>query len=135
MQSIRTWLIGSVLTLGAMTGGAAAAQTATAEAESEYANCHFKLALAQFEQRAASGDAIAAELAGQMLYYGELLYGNDVPRDREHARELLSQAALAGRPVARFLLARIDAPARSEHAQAADAGACTDAYVFGREGC
>lgn len=72
-----------------------------------YANGDFTLALTVYEQLAQQGNAEAAQIAGQMLLYGEALYGKQVRQDRPRAARLLRAAADDGRPVAQFLLRRI----------------------------
>lgn len=72
-----------------------------------YANGNFNLALTVYEQLAHQGNAQAAQIAGEMLFYGEALYGRQVRQDRQRAAKLLQRAADDGRPVAQFLLNRI----------------------------
>ncbi len=72
-----------------------------------YANGDFTLALTVYEQLAQQGNAEAAQIAGQMLLFGEALYGRQVRQDRPRAATLLQRAADDGRPVAQFLLSRI----------------------------
>lgn len=83
------------------------AQGTTALADADYAAGHYTQALVSFERRAAAGDAVAAELARQMLYYGPAVYGPAVARDPQRAAALLSQAARGGRPYARYLFERL----------------------------
>lgn len=73
-------------------------------ADREYEVQHYDRALALYEELATAGDARAAELAGQMLLFGEALYGTAVPRDRARATRWLRQAASADHPLARHLL-------------------------------
>ncbi|MBE0546213.1 MAG: hypothetical protein IH627_00855 [Rubrivivax sp.] len=103
-------------------------QNQAAAAEAEYAAGRFPNALMLFEARAAAGDTVAAEVAGQMLFYGETLYGKSVARDPERARHYLAQAARDGRPLARHLIERIGPPATGPR----DAGGD---YVPGPAGC
>ena len=104
------------------------AQGTTALADADYAAGHYAQALVSFERRAAAGGAVAAELAGQMLYYGPAVYGPAVARDPQRAAALLSQAARGGRPYARYLFERLAAPAN-------DGRAVDEAYVPGPAGC
>jgi hypothetical protein len=85
-----------------------------------YANGDFALALAVYEQLAYQGNAEAAQIAGQMLLFGEALYGRQVRQDRPRAAQLLQRAADEGRPVAQFLLSR--ASGSRAAAAAADTG-------------
>jgi TPR repeat protein len=84
--------------------GAGASAEQWLQADEAYAADHFAAALEIYLQLALSGDARAAELAGQMLFMGERLYGAQVVRDLGRAIELLTQAKRAGRPIAEFLL-------------------------------
>jgi hypothetical protein len=68
----------------------------------------YALALAEYEQLAQQGDARAAQIAGEMLYFGEALYGTQVRQDRRRAAMLMQQAAVNGRPEAGLLLKRIN---------------------------
>lgn len=103
-------------------------QDRAAAAEAEYAAGHFAHALILFESRAAAGDAVAAEIAGQMLFHGSALYGPSVARDPERARHYLTQAARDGRPVARHLIERVVPPATGPFDFGGD-------YVPGPAGC
>jgi len=114
--------------LAVSTATPAHAQDQAAVAEAEYAAGHFAEALTLFETRAAAGDTVAAELAGQMLFYGATLYGQSIAGDPERARQYLAQAARDGRPVARYLIERVGSPAAAQP----DAG---DDYVPGPAGC
>lgn len=129
MKQMHRRLVTAFLGLGLMVG--AQADAPPAAEDSDYAACRYRIALMQFERRAADGNAEAAEMAGQMYFFGEGLYGKQVARDLERARHWLALAAHSGRPVAGYLLARIDANTVSARA----AETCTDAYVFGREDC
>jgi TPR repeat protein len=84
--------------------GARASAEQWLHADEAYAADHFAAALEIYVQLATSGDARAAELAGQMLFMGERLYGKQVARDLGRAIELLTQAQRAGRPIAEYLL-------------------------------
>ena len=65
-------------------------------------------ALADYELLAQQGDARAAQIAGEMLYFGEVLYGTQIRQDRRRAAMLMQQAASNGRPEAGLLLKRIN---------------------------
>lgn len=93
--------------LAASVGSAPHAQEAATRATDEYEAGHYAEALALFEARAAAGDTVAAELAGQMLLLGPTVYGSAVARDTRRAVGYLEQAARDGRPVARYLLDRM----------------------------
>jgi len=86
--------------------GAVAAGRAAHDVEGslEYAS-----ALALFEHLAARGDARAARLAGEMLYYGETLFGPEVRQDKARAARWLGVAARGGNFGALQLLKRVDA--------------------------
>lgn len=73
-----------------------------------YERRHFSQALTLYEQLSAHGHARAAEIAGQMLLFGESLYGASVRRDRARAAVLLAQAAAKGSPIAQHLLRHLD---------------------------
>jgi len=88
---------------GAGAGGPAANDVA---GSLEYAS-----ALALFEHLAARGDARAARMAGEMLYYGESLFGPEVRQDKARAGRWLGLAALGGNFGALQLLRRADAAA------------------------
>lgn len=103
-------------------------------AEDAYATQHFAVALHDFEQLAKQGNLNAAERAGQMLFFGEPLYGKAVPRDPKRASQWLTQAAKGGSEVSALLLQRIALPARAVAAEAADAPA-DEPYVPGPFGC
>lgn len=104
------------------------AQGSTPAGAAAYAAGRYDLALTRFERLAAGGDATAAEMAGQLLYYGETVYGPAVGRNHRLASRYLLQAAQAGRPLARYLLDRIMAPAMTPPDDA-------DTYVPGPHGC
>lgn len=76
----------------------------------------YALALAEYERLAQQGDARAAQIAGEMLYFGEVLYGTQVRQDRRRAAMLMQQAAGNGRPEAGLLLKRINVSQLSEAA-------------------
>lgn len=135
MKSNRVRLARLLLTVAGLMGTAAFAQAGLADAEADYENCHFAQALAGFERRAAAGEARAAEIAGQMHYYGEFLYGTQIRRNRERARHWLSQAASGGRPLARALLSRLDAAAAPARKPATATEGDSDTYVPGPAGC
>ncbi len=77
-------------------------------ARTAYERRHFSQALRLYEQLSAHGHARAAEIAGQMLLFGESLYGASVRRDRARAAVLLAQAAERGSPIAQHLLRYLD---------------------------
>jgi len=77
-------------------------------ARTAYEQRHFSQALTLYEQLSAHGHARAAEIAGQMLLFGESLYGASVKRDRARAAVLLAQAAARGSPIAQHLLRHLD---------------------------
>lgn len=95
-------------------------------AEAAYANQHFAFALEAFERLAAQGDARAADLAGQMLFFGECLYGGQVAHDAQRAAVWLAQAAKGGREVAGHLLKHAQAVSRAP--AGATAGSTTVRY-------
>jgi TPR repeat protein len=98
----------AALALAAFSNVASASPEAWERADNEYQVQRFANALEIYQQLAATGDARAAELAGQMLAIGETLYGDEVRRDPVKAAQLLSQAARAGRPVAAHLTRHIN---------------------------
>jgi|307.fasta_scaffold246603_1 TPR repeat protein len=55
-----------------------------------------------------AGNTIAAETLGDMLWYGESIYGPDVHRDPAAATEWFRRAARQGSAYARYMLAEID---------------------------
>ncbi len=112
----------------ASTGTPVYGQGIAAKAEAEYDAGHYANALALFERRAAHGDAVAAEMAGQMLYFGSAVYGTAVARDTQRAGGYLAQAARDGRPMARYLVDRIN----SSTPALPDTG---EEYVPGPAGC
>ncbi len=128
MNTNAKWLAVPFVWLAVSAATPAHAQDPAAAAEAEYAAGHFANALALFESRAAAGDAMAAEVAGQMLFYGSALYGKSVARDAERALRYLAQAARDGRPLARHLIERSGAAATGP----VDAGG---GYVPGPAGC
>ena len=82
---IRKQLAVIALALAAISAAPVLAQGIATDAEEEYANGHYASALAQFVQRAQSGDAAAAEVAGLMLYFGGALYARQIERDLPRA--------------------------------------------------
>jgi TPR repeat protein len=86
---------------------AAAAQAAWARAEKACDDEEFAAALATYEFLASQGDARAAHLAGEMLYFGEALFGPQVRRNKVRAARWLQFASSAGSNSARRLLKRI----------------------------
>lgn len=105
------------------------AQGASADADRAFADGRYAVALTLYQQRAVEGDAAAAELAGQMYYYGATVYGDEVRRDLARARSLLVQAAEAGRPLANYLARQLEREASSSSV-GSDEG-----YVPGPHGC
>lgn len=69
---------------------------------------HYAQALHGDEALARSGDAAAAERAGQMLYCGHALDGKLMPQELPRAKGWLKQASTAGRESAGFLLVRLE---------------------------
>lgn len=127
MKDTTGWLAACIISLAAAgSGGNVMAQEVTSSAEDEYAAGHYTSALALFEARAAAGDSAAAEIAGQMLYYGGTVYGPAIMSDRQRARRYLEQAASGERPAARYLSERADVPA---------SGVIEEEYVPGPAGC
>lgn len=74
------------------------------EANHAYYLEQYARSLSVYQKLAAAGNAEAAERAGFMLFQGDALYGRQIKRDPERARALLTQAAMAGRPGAGFML-------------------------------
>ncbi len=106
---MRTKTLVLVLVLTSLFCRAAAADEGRlARAAENYDVQRFTEALRLYELLATQGDARAAEMAGQMLYFGETLYGDQVRRDIPRATRWLAQAAQAGRPVATYLLRSVD---------------------------
>jgi TPR repeat protein len=68
--------------------------------EGEYAQ-----ALAMHRADAERGDPKAQEIVGLMLWFGDVLYGAQVPRDRIAAIEWLKRATAQGNQTARYMLA------------------------------
>jgi TPR repeat protein len=82
-----------------------AAETVTlAEANRTYYAGQYDRSLEMYRQLAEAGNAEAAERAGFMLFYGEDVFGKKVPRNVPKARELIMQAAMAGRAGAGFFM-------------------------------
>lgn len=75
-----------------------------AQAHHAYYIGHYERSLTMYRQLAEAGDAEAAERAGFMLLYGEDVFGKQVRRNVPKARELIMQAAMAGRTGAGFLM-------------------------------
>ena len=103
-------------------------------AEDAYAKHHFAAALQGFEQLAKHGDVRAAELVGQMLFFGERVYGTAVPRDVKRAHDWLTQAAQGGSTIAMFLLENARAGRQPSGSPAAVKPA-DEPYVPGSHGC
>ena len=78
------------------------------DAQRAYHSGQFGRSLAMYEALAARHNAEAAECAGFMLLMGEPMYGPQVRRDVERAKEFLVQAAAAGRGGAGFLLNMVE---------------------------
>lgn len=98
----------AIAAFAAASGLAAASPETWEAAEQEYEAQRFANALQMYERLAATGDARAAELAGQMLAVGESLYGDAVRRDPVRAVRLLTQASRAGLPVATHLIRNVN---------------------------
>jgi TPR repeat protein len=82
-----------------------AAETVTiGEANHAYYFGQYDRSLAMYRQLAEAGDAEAAERAGFMLLQDEEVFGKQVRRNLPKARELIMQAAMAGRAGAGFLM-------------------------------
>ena len=103
-------------------------------AEDAYAKQHFSTALQGFQQLAKHGDVRAAELVGQMLFFGERVYGAAVPRDAKRAQHWLTQAAEGGSTIAMFLLEHARAGRQPSGSRAAVTPA-DEPYVPGPHGC
>ena len=67
-------------------------------------NYRYSEALMHFTVAADRGDRAAQRNLGLMLLYGDLLYGRDVPRNREQANRWLQAAAAQGCEVSSFML-------------------------------
>lgn len=103
--------IASLLLALAAAGAAPLVQARPAEttvtwqdAEQAYEIQDFAKALSVYQRLAVHGDARAAALAGQMLWFGQTLYGVSVQRDATMARHWLQQAAADGCVVSAHLL-------------------------------
>ena len=81
-----------------------------AEADWQYETQHFAAALSAYERLAMQGDTDAAQRAGEMLLFANVLFGKSVPHDPARARVWLKQAAAAGSTSAQRLVDRLDAP-------------------------
>ena len=82
-----------------------AAETVTlGEAHHAYYTGQYDRSLAMYRQLAEAGNAEAAERAGFMLLQDEEVFGKQIQRNVPKARELIMQAAMAGRSGASFLL-------------------------------
>lgn len=106
-RPMKTWVACLALPALLMSAPVFAEEDPWDRAGEAYANGDFTLALTVYEQLAHQGNAQAAQIAGEMLFYGEALYGGQVRQDRQRAARLLQRAADDGRPVAQFLLLRI----------------------------
>jgi hypothetical protein len=111
--------------------GSSAAWQAARDA---YARQHFFTAIQALEQLAKQGDVRAAELVGQMLFFGERVYGTAVPRDVKRAQHWLTQAAEGGSTIAAFLLDQARAATQPSGSPAAVQPA-DEPYVPGPHGC
>jgi TPR repeat protein len=82
-----------------------AAETVTlGEAHQAYYAGQYERSLTMYRQLAEAGNAEAAERAGFMLLQDEEVFGKQVQRNAPKARELIMQAAMAGRTGAAFLM-------------------------------
>ncbi len=90
----------------------ACAASGTEAADSAYDMQHYSDALALYERAAAEGDRRAQEMAGLMLFCGDTLYGDAVPRDKQRAAQWLAMAAAQGSPMAADLLQHMQTVAR-----------------------
>ena len=97
-------LLAALATAALCTSAWSKGPTPMEEAHHEYYLEHYARSLAVYQKLAAAGNAEAAERAGFMLFQGDTLYGRQVKRDPERARALLTQAAMAGRAGAGFML-------------------------------
>ena len=76
------------------------------------ANYRYAETLAHFLAAAERGDRNARRAVGLMLLYGDLLYGQEVPRDREQGRRWLRLAADDGCEVSASMIAGGKRPGR-----------------------
>ncbi len=106
MKAVACSLEGS--TLSALPAADRALEELQQSARTAYERRNFSQALRLYEQLSAQGHARAAEIAGQMLLFGESLYGASVRQDRTRAAVLLAQAAERGSPIALHLLRHLD---------------------------
>lgn len=86
----------------------AQAASDTEAADIAYDTQHFSEALALYERAAAEGDRRAQEVAGLMLFCGETLYGEAVPRDKARAAQWFAKAAAQGSPMATEMLRSLE---------------------------
>jgi TPR repeat protein len=86
------------------TSSLAAEPASLAEANRAYYAGQYDRSLAMYRELAEAGNAEAAERAGFMLFYGEDVFGRQVQRNVPKARELILQAAMAGRNGAGFFM-------------------------------
>jgi TPR repeat protein len=84
--------------------GLAAETMNIGEAHHAYYIGQYDRSLAMYSQLAEAGNAEAAERAGFMLLQDEEVFGKQVQRNVPRARELIMQAAMAGRTGATFLM-------------------------------
>jgi len=135
MPVARATVVASLLLLAA--GAARCADGSAADwgaADDAYAIQHYAKALHGYEAMARSGDAAAAERAGQMLYFGHALYGKLLPQDLLRAKGWLKQAASADRQSAGYLLVRLARQRRAANPAPSGAGGETP-YTIGEFGC
>ncbi|MBC8058235.1 MAG: hypothetical protein H7Y61_16805 [Rhizobiales bacterium] len=83
--------------------------TTIEEAHRSYHAAQYGRSLALYLQLATEGDAEAAERAGFMLLLGGIVYGTQVDRDVDSAKQLLLQAARSGRSGASVVLTLLEA--------------------------
>jgi TPR repeat protein len=88
--TLHTSLLAETLTIG--------------EAHRAYYAGQYDRSLAMYRQLAEAGNAEAAERAGFMLLQDEEVFGKQIQRNVPKARELIMQAAMAGRTGANFLM-------------------------------
>jgi TPR repeat protein len=94
----------AALTVTLHTAGFATETVTIVEANHAYYMGQYDRSLAMYRQLAEAGNAEAAERAGFMLFQGEDVFGKQVQRNVPKARELIMQAATAGRAGAGFLM-------------------------------
>jgi TPR repeat protein len=79
----------------------------------------YATAMELLKPAAEAGNRVAAETLGDLLWYGETLYGPDVRRDATAALEWYRRAARQGSPFAAHMLAAIEHNGQMQSASAA----------------